>query len=278
MGYDAYVLCNCYKEGKTVEPPYKEYVVSDEDGIFIHVPEEIWEEDKDKYYSIRAAFDEWKETACEHEDMDLASERIANSAGMGHFRYILEKLGGENRFPVLSEYLPTFNGGILPAEFSQKALDELLMLENEPEPEEKVVLFEKSTGKSIATVNSDTYWLFIYTPYNTKFGIDKDGFFILETVTGNDKQTASYIVFHSKNFIQKKISEDCYEFIDIHSGKIYKSARDLYFDREKSGASEFEFETRIEKVTIAEDYNYIIKPLKKVFEASIQSGNSVYWC
>lgn len=277
MGYNAYVICNCYKEGKTVEPPYKEYVASDEDGIFIHVPEEIRKEDKDKYYSIKAAFDEWKETACEHEDMDLVWIQIANSAGMERFRYILEKLGGESRFPVLLEYLPTFNGGMLPAEFSQKALDELLMLENETELEEKVILFEKSTGKSIATVNSEAYWLFIYTPYNTKFGIDKDGFFILETVTENDKEATSYIVFHSKNFIQRKISEDCYEFVDIPSGKIYKSARNLYFDREETGSLEFEFEAKIEKVTIAEDYNYIIESLKKVLEASIQSGNSVYW-
>ncbi len=63
MSFSAYVICSCYQEGKTVDPPHK--------------------------------------------------------------------MGGAAQYPILAKYLPEANGGILPSEFAQQALDELLLFEKE---------------------------------------------------------------------------------------------------------------------------------------------------
>lgn len=276
MSYSAYVICNCYKDGKTKEPPHREFLRFDEDGLYLDIPNELWEKDEEKVYQMDADFDEWKRTACEHEEMELAGEYLSIISGMGAFRHIVSELGGKNKFPILTEYLPTANGGILPSEFAQQTLDELLLLENEHTTEEKVVLTEKSTGNLKASVSSDTYWFFVFTAYNKNtYGIDKDGFFILENVKDKDEEL-SYIMFRSNNFIQQTISKDLYKFIDIPSGESYDCSVKLH-PNEEEATDEYEFEVKIERVGIASEYEYMIKPLKRLAKASILSGNPIQW-
>ena len=276
MSYSAYVICNCYKDGKTSEPPHKEFLRFDNDGLYLDIPDELWEKDEDKVYQMEAEFDTWKRTACEHEEMELASESLSNISGMSAFRHIVRELGGKDKYPILTEYLPTKNGGVLPSEFAQQLLDELLLLEKEKSIEEKVVLTEKSTGSLKASVNSDTHWLFVFTPYNkNNYGIDKDGFFILENVNEKGKEI-SYVMFRSNNFIQQTISKDRYKFIDILTRKSFECSVKLHPNQEDA-TDEYEFEVRIERVGIADEYEYMIEPLKRLAKASIISGNPIHW-
>ncbi|MBN1988035.1 MAG: hypothetical protein JW783_01390 [Bacteroidales bacterium] len=276
MGYSAYVICNCYKEGKTAEPPHKEFMRLDEDGLYLDIPNELWEKDENRVYQMEADFDKWKQTACEHKEMELANEFLSNITGMAAFRHIISELGGSNKFPVLTKYLPIINGGALPSEFAQQALDELLLLEKEQTMEEKVVLIEKSTGSLIASVNSDTYWLFIFTK-NSKntYGIDKDGFFILEN--GNEKgKDVSYVMFRSNNFIQQTISQDCFKFIDIPSGQNFECSAKLFPNQDET-TNDYEFEVQTKRVEIDCEYEYMIEPLKHLARVSILSGNPIHW-
>lgn len=221
MSYSAYVVCNCYKDGKTIEPPHKEYLRFDEEGLYLDIPSEIWAKDIEKVHQMDEDFNEWERTACEHEEMKLADEYLSNILGMMAFRYLVQELIGKDKLPILAQYLPTANGGILPSEFAQQALDELFLLEKEQTAEEKVMLIEKSTGKLKTSVNSETYRFFVFTAYNRNtYGLDKDGFFILENVNKNGEEI-SYIVFRSNNFIQRTISKKYYKLIDIPSGKRY---------------------------------------------------------
>ncbi len=151
-----------------------------------------------------------------------------------------------------------------------------LLLENEHTTEENVVLTEKSTGNLKASVSSDTYWFFVFTAYNKNtYGIDKDGFFILENVKDKDEEL-SYIMFRSNNFIQQTISKDLYKFIDIPSGESYDCSVKLH-PNEEEATDEYEFEVKIERVGIASEYEYMIKPLKRLAKASILSGNPIQW-
>ena len=276
MSYSAYVICNCYKDGKTTEPPHKEFVRFDEDGLYLDIPDELWDKDEEKVYQMNDDFDEWKRTSCEHEEMELADEYLSNISGMGAFRHIVRELGGKDKFPILTEYLPTSNGGVLPSEFAQQALDELLLLEQEQTTEEKVVLTEKSTGSLKASVSSDTYWFFVFTAYNKNtYGIDKDGFFILENVKEKDEEL-SYIMFRSNNFIQQTISKDRYKFIDIPSGESFECSVKLH-PHEEVATEDYEFEVQTERVGITSEYEYMIEPLKRLANASIVSGNPIHW-
>lgn len=276
MSYSAYVICNCYKDGKTTEPPHKEFLRFDEDGLYLDIPNELWKKDEEKVYQMAADFDEWKRTACEHEEMELADEYLSNISGMGAFRHIVRELGGQDKFPILTEYLPTANGGVLPNEFAQQALDELLRLEKEQSTEEKIVLIEKSTGSLKAFVSSDTYCFFVFTAYNKNtYGIDKEGFFILENVKEKNEEL-SYIMFRSNNFIQQTVSKDLYKFIDIPSGESYECTVKLH-PHEEEATDDYEFEVQTERVRVANEYEYMIEPLKRLAKASILSGNPIHW-
>jgi hypothetical protein len=189
---------------------------------------------------------------------------------------LLSKSGGEEKFPILTRNLPGKLGEILPNEFAQKVLDEISLLENDRTLEEIVELKEKSTGNIIATVSADTYWLFLFTPYNKNtFGIDKEGFFILENIKKNNG-VVSYIAFRSKNFIQKKVSNDHYLFMDLYGGDSFECSANLKAPEDDSNI-DYEFEVKTERVKIAVEYEYIIAPLKRLARAALLSGNPIRW-
>jgi len=275
MSYGAYVICNCFQEGKTTEPPHKEFLKFDDEGLCLDIPKKLWKKGTKKVYQMLTDFDEWKRTACKHEEMELANEYLANITGMGAFRQIVRKLGGKNKFPILTKYLPKANGGILPAEFAQQAFDELLLLENEQTTEEKVVLLEKSTGSLKASVSSDTYFFFLFSKNKNIYGIDKEGFFILEKAKKKGEELF-YIMFRSNSFIQQKISKSLYKFIDIPSGESYECSSNIDSNQEET-TGDYEFEIKKQNVAIRIEYQYIIEPLKLLSKASILSGNPIHW-
>lgn len=277
MSYSAFVICNCYQKGDTTKPPHKEYVKFDEDGLYLDIPDDLWKKDEQKVFQMDSEFDKWKNTACKHEEMELCYEHLSNNLGMGEFRVVIDKLGGKERFPILSKFLPTANGGILPAEFASEALNEINEFEKQKQYENRILLFEVSTNELKATVNAETYLIFVFTAYNrNNYGIDKDGFFILENVKEND-QEVSYVVFRSKNFIQKYISKDKFQFTDKKTNNSFICNVGLH-PHESNPKKEYEFLTKENIVKITNEYKYMTEPLKKLTKASIESGNPIHWC
>lgn len=277
MSYSAFVVCNCYQKGKTTEPPYKEYIKFDEDGLYLDIPNDLWNENEKKVLQMDSEFDNWKNNACEHEEMELCYEYLSNTLGMGEFKGVIERLGGKEKFPILSKFLPTANGGTLPANFATEALNEINEFEKQKLNENRILLFEISTNELKATVNADTYLIFVFTAYNkNNYGIDKDGFFILENVKENG-QEVSYVVFRSKNFIQKYISKEKFQFIDKKTNHNFICNVGLH-PHESNPKKEYEFLIKENTVKITDEYKYMTEPLKKLIKASIESGNPIHWC
>jgi len=277
MSYSAFVVCNCYQKGKTEKPPFEEYVKFDDDGLYIDVPDEFWEKDEDKVFQMESDFETWKNNVCEHDNMDLCSEYLSSHLGMADFRQIVRNNGGKKKYPTLTAFLPTANGGVLPAKFAESTFNELLELEKEQCQEERIILLENSTNELKASVNANTYLIFVFTAYNKyNYGIDKDGFFILENIKENGKEV-SYVVFRSKNFIQRKVSKEEFRFIDKRTNHSFTCAARLH-PYEGNSKKDYEFTVKPEEVIIAEAYNYIIEPLKRLTKASMESGNPIHWC
>lgn len=278
MSYSAFVVCRCYQDGKTVQPPHKEYIHFDADGLYLDIPNEIMDKDKERGYKMYSEFDDWKFSSCEHEDMELCNEYLSNNWGMADFRSVIAKEGGEKVFPILTKYLPKANGGILPSEFAQDMLDELNKLENTDSLQELAVLREKSTQLLLASIDSTESFTFVLTAYNKNHAIiDGDGFIITENKEAEDGELIRYVVFRSKHFTQQRISEKWFCFTDIDTGEKYECSINLLSDDNEDIRS-FEFEVSLEKVRISEKYDYIIKPLKKLALASIETGNPIHWC
>lgn len=79
MGLDAFVSCNCYKEGKTSPfplPELEQYFGLFDGGWHLKMP------NRDYRIEIDLEIDRWMlDDACEHEFMKIASEHLANWSG-----------------------------------------------------------------------------------------------------------------------------------------------------------------------------------------------------
>ncbi|GHU20142.1 hypothetical protein FACS1894163_13180 [Spirochaetia bacterium] len=214
--------------------------------------------------------------SCEHEDMKLANEYLTNAMGMSDFKYAIELFNDENYYPILSKYLPDSNDGFVPVEYSQELLHELINLENERRKYEVTLLFEETTNELKASSIAFTLKQFAFTEYNKNiYALSRNGFFIYEKVVDKEKNKYS-IVFRSNKFIQRKISEKAYEFIDQKNGYSYKSSIKLH-PFEADAIEDYTFKTTKKLVKIQDEYDSIIESLKKLANLSMESGNPICW-
>lgn len=278
MSYSAFVICDCYQKGKTIEPPHKEYVKFDKEGLYIDIPDDLWKKEKKKVFQMDNDFESWKNNACEHEEMELCHEHLSNNLGMEEFRENVKNLGGKVKYPVLTKYLPKVNGGILPAKYALDALKELIELKKEKHTEERVNLVEKQTNELIATVNAETHLFFVFTKYKNNtyyYGIDNQGFFILRNIKENEEEKL-YVVFRSNSFRQKEISENETLFIDNKTNDVFCCSVNLSMNQNKTDDF-IEFIIKKEKVQSLSRYKFMIESLMNLTRASLKTGNPIHW-
>lgn len=269
MGYDAFVKCNCYKEGKTTKPPFEEYTSFDfEFGIDINPPDEIYKNDEKKYYEILSDFDNWKDTACEHENMDYLSLRVGNISAMSAFRNMIKQLNTNDRLPILSNQLPTSNDGHLPVELAPQLLAELKLISGKIDI---ISLFEVASKEEIASVDTTTQWCFQFYK-NYIAGIDCFGFFILEKV-----EEHYCAVFKSHDFSIQKIDAEQFRYTDIER-QIHFDCPINLFKQEENKKNILYFKTRIETIDVFSRFQYMIETLQALGEASMLTGNPIVWC
>ncbi len=270
MGYNAFVHCNCYKDGKTSIPPYKKFVrYNEETGLYLDIPHKV-----KKYndaYEMENAFWNWKKNACPHDDMELVSVRLCNVSGMAEFEYAIEQKGGKHKYPILTKYLPGSNDGIVPSAYAYDMLNEIYLFENEKTEEDKLILFEKTTNSYVSSMFLNVENEFIKYEENIYFLLYEDAF----TITQLRDLKNHKIVFQSKNFTQTKISEFSYNFTDKETGKNFVTNFPLY---ETDDLNTLEFAFKKETLLFTYEYNYMIKALKQLINASIETGNPICWC
>ncbi|MDO4441705.1 MAG: hypothetical protein Q4B81_05950 [Moraxella sp.] len=262
MGYDARVHCRCFQDDKIPRPYFSDFIKYDNDGLSLYLPEYI-KNDENQSRKIEDDFDDWLENGCKHEGMHLATEYLTNIAGMAQFRQFVAN--HSNIYPILHQYLPTVNGGTVPAHLAKNLLQELTHIQNRKDTSEKIFLKEVGNDDYITHTHINTQTLFILTSKPTYyFYLGNRGFFI------GDSQ--DYLVFESLHFYQEKLGDNQFIFTDIKTGKNFHFHYGIV-DKSKS-----EFIVSKEQVLISEDFTYIVTPLIKVVKASIDTGNPIHWC
>lgn len=93
MGLDAWVCCNCIKEGKAPPHPFAELLAFDKTG------EAILKSDSEIDLKLWLKHDEWYRNSCPHSG-HLIVKRLGNIAGVAYVRGFLEE-NSQNDFPLL---------------------------------------------------------------------------------------------------------------------------------------------------------------------------------
>jgi hypothetical protein len=272
MSYSAFVHCTCYQGGKTSPPPYEDYVKFDDDGIDIHIPDALTDDNEDLFYKMYGEFQDWKFNACPHEDMEYCLEHLCNISGMADFRSFINQ---NDNFPILTQVLPTANGGIVPSHLAPVLLKELELLENQKSFVNKIYLIQKNNNQIKAICDEDNFTIFAFFE-NYKYGIDANGFFMLRTEIENEVEV-HYEVFRSKYFsIRKSNFSGDIVIVDEKTAGKYRGGMVLTNPGENSERVYYIVEKR--QVETNNYYQYLIEPLKKLAQASLETGNPIHWC
>ncbi len=267
MGLDASVMCNCWKEGKCKPPPVP--VQINEDG-YLHplVEGSITHRD----------FGIWEQSACIHEYMHYTHERISNWGGYGRFIVALEKLGWVY-FPTLRAELPSANYGLTHSTAASKCLDELEFFKK-MNLGATIFLVDTETGQEIRSYDPTTQGVYIFNgKAKLDIGFDSRGFFIRDSVEKRE-------MFRSMRFEQRfllKGEKRQVEYIALDNQAHFICSNDvqsfIQFAREWKRAYETPRYVHVaERRVDARDFAYILEPLTRIFQASVETGNPVRWC
>lgn len=257
MGLDAFVLCRCWQDGRTTDPPVpRERVKTDEYGPYV--------DDE----PLAAAFWDWKTgAACPHEDMEAASERISNWGGYRYLQQAMATAGWE-RFPVLREYLPEGNGGQLPAERAREALGELADFRACEDVGRETVLLDEDTGTVLAANIRAYGGVFVWDGIaKRRVGVDERGLFVVDDA---DRE-----LFRALRCTQRRVRAGRVRF-QTEDGT--ETTLDLTSAiGEQDGVYPRRLEV-VERPLGGSYFDYAVEPLRKVCEASAETGNPVVWC
>lgn len=287
MGLDASVMCNCYREGRTLAPPVPaDLIYLDNQGFLaLNLP---YDGNEDAYLK----FDRWSfGKVCEHQEgMNYASVRVGNWGAYRLFQRGLE-LVGLGQFPVLRAELPNANGGLMYPESVAKALDELAYFRRQKAIGTNTFLVDTVTGEIVMEAPA-YHSTFIWDGRNhIEIALEPHGIVVL---AGPEPYRE---IFRSARLEQRlhdpQLTEayegGTVEYVDIPSGNrvICKSAvpgkqipwpdgRD-HNDRRQI-RHEYPRYMHVEQRTIdASHFSPVVEALEEVFEAASITGNPVRW-
>jgi hypothetical protein len=285
MGLDATVMCKCYIEGRTTEPPVaRDWLYFDNEGYLSLRPEHEDDETGMKIWT-------WEQDCCEHSGMDYASERIANWAGYRLFQQALETVGWQH-FPVLHAGLQNINGGLMAPDACAQALQELEFFRTLDTVSKNAFLINTSNGDTIHEHVACYEGVFILSGTSgLDIGIGQMEFFI--------RDREGDVLFRAMRIRQtllepgkrdRKDGPGRVEFMDLDTSEKFVCETAVrgnaipwpggrMQDDEGRWRSEYpsEFHVEIRNVNPS-DFDYILEPLIKVFQASVEIGNPVRWC
>jgi len=277
MGVDGFVRCECFARRATTPPPFPwESLYINEDGHLSLRPEFNSDEEWQLRYS-------WEQACCEHKDMRIASEHISNWGGYRALQEALDAAGWDN-FPTLKQQLPTTNGGMTTCAASEAALAELALFRELPVIGTNAYVVDDAGNPLFPHIRAYKSVFIHCGRSGVEAGVDSHGFFVRR------------VTFPSELFRGVKVKQsllDPYDPARRYDGRA--KLRDLetgetYVGQIVVGVREtmtpegtlqylvperFSVETRD---VIASDFEYILGALTRLFEASLATGNPVFWC
>ncbi|SCG78867.1 hypothetical protein [Micromonospora humi] len=258
MGLDAYVSCRCWQDGLATPCPVGP-VGHDEDGHLTLVqPGEYDATAENAFYAWLAG------DACPHPHMELVSEGVANWTGVRLFQQAL-RAAGEERFPTLAAALPDRNDGGFPAEQAAAVLAELDAFRASAVADE-VALVDEATGQVVMQYVEACRGVFMYGP-GWHAGVDPDGFF----VAGDADPPVT--LFRAARFTQRTLPDGR---VELAAGGTRTVVAMRPVGQHRSPPPErLAVRTRSRS---ADDYAYLVEPLRRLCAASLATGNPVVWC
>lgn len=266
MGLDASVGCRCWHDGLTTPPPVPhDQIVEGADGYLdLAQPDDAYDP------AVVAAFTRWQyEQACPHKHMAHADVRISNWSGYRRFQQALADQGWQH-FPTLHAHLPEANGGLLPAQDANAALEELTYFAALAQPVDRTVLRDEDTGEtlmvSVAAYRGTAIWSPTY-----QAGVDPHGFFVLDTTVDPPVET-----FRSMRFTQRLLADGRTELADADAQQrlVLDSPIKSWQDHQPPPRHLAVLTSPSE---VQEEFAWILDALVTVLRAAVETGNPVRW-
>lgn len=279
MGLDGTVRCRCFEEGKLRPGPVsiEDVYIDEEGGLASRMLDEArkrlrWQDFHARYGELNREFYDWAWSACEHEGGDYCDEWVSNWAGCAQFEGLVEELGGEAEFPLLSDLLPRGNGGLYPVSKAQATLDELDRFIARVMDVDEWVLCDQETDAQIWTSTNGASFPWMMGP-GIEVGMNggkvyfssADQFFetthFKQTPIGEPDEKGS-----QRMLIERLDGEGSIEVFDsIGPQDAPKVGREFYVTSEKAP---FLYEGKY----------WTAERIRNLLVASIETGNPIRWC
>ena len=284
MGLSAYVNCSCYRREKTIPftlPEWRTRFRFDIEGVLgLDLPYEGYEHEHD-------TVQDWMQHACEHEDMEFASEQIANWTGYLAFLQSLTQIGWKY-FPILKQELPRNNSGFTLAPNALRMIRELDIFSRLVHHTKNAFLVNTVDQKVIQEYIVATSGVFVLSKdAGYRMGVDPKGFFI-EHQADDDPDT--WIEkFRAKQFEQRVFKRDIagkpvhVEFYCAETERRFVTDVPL-IQYQMMGAGnlimpQYPSAMHVELRTMeASHFAYLLDPLRRLCHASVCTGNPIVWC
>lgn len=274
MGIIASVMCNCYRDGITTPCPFPNQFIADPTTL----PGLQWEEEPDEQEAERAfaKFRAWLEVCCEHRNMNYANEFITSWNGYQAFTDALEAMD-RVQFRTLLKHLPDGEDGISTPDDCRVMLGELdqfVLLQSEIR---HAVLMDSERGDVISMGSHTLKGKLAMNPTTgLDIGFDEQGFFI------RDRWEMNRVLFRAMRLEQRLLHPEAsqVDYVDLDSDRVFRC--NTPFGKVMTGDDGLPrmvyARLHIDLVPSAENrFAYVIEPLRRVFEASIETGNPVRW-
>lgn len=280
MGLDATVRCNCFEKGLMRPCPVDitDIYVDDEGYLSSRRIDEAHEmmdyrRFAARYAKLQREVYDWTQDGCEHEDGEICSEWVSNWAGCAHFAALVEGVGGEAAFPLLSNLLPEGNGGIYPATKASETLLELDRFIEVVSDVDEWVLRDMQTDEDVwqSTANSSFAWML---GPSVEVGMTGSKVYFKEPdkpviETSHFKQIPMGVPYNNGQQPMKIICLDTGQ-----ESRVFDS-----IGPEDSEKVEREFYVTSSKAPYLFEGKYpTAERIRNLLVASIQTGNPIRWC
>lgn len=276
MGLDASVKCRCWEDGLCkppaslaprlwFDPTTAEVNITMPDGL----PEE-------ELMALYLEYDLWiLEGACAHDSMSVVGERISNWGGLREFQHALRSLGEGSNAALLRE-IPNGNSGLTKSADARMCLAELNRFCSASAFGRVIELVDGNDGGVIhSRIGPYDGWLGTDGATGISSRLNLDGTLQVEHGPAGVMRPDpdAEILFCSNAFSQARTAAGMFCFTDLTSGKQLTCTNGI---QDASGRYPASLKVT-QGLDISARYAHCIEPLRRVFQAAIDTGHPVLW-